>query len=222
VAPELFGLWTYEFRFARVTAAMVKLGYTGPVLWSTAHGRYSRPLRLAGVQHPAPALPVTAEWFYGSATDPPVVVATAPFATPVLDGQIVGDGAPRTSMAFAIYAQVPQADGSSFRNIYIGHAVGFSIALPSGPRAIGEMTQADVAAALDGLALPRSAGLSVLAIEFLSPGGAQEASDTAPGRQPLDLLIREVFGQGRILRTSNLTPIEGVCGVLEPAGTPGH
>ncbi len=221
-APELFGLWTYEFRFARVTAAMVKLGYPGPVRWSTAHGRYSRPLRLSGVQHPAPALPVTAEWLHGSATQPPVVLATAPFATAVLDGQTVGDGAPRTSMAFALYAQVPQADGSSFRNVYFGHVVGVSIALASGPLAVGEVTQAAVTAAMDALELPRSAGLSVVAIEFLPPGGAQEASGAAPGRQPLDWLNREVFGQGRILRTSNLTPIDGVCGVLEPAGAPGH
>ena len=53
-APEhdarLFGLWTYEFRF----------GHKDP--WSLAHARDSRPLRVTGVQHPAPELPCVAAW----------------------------------------------------------------------------------------------------------------------------------------------------------------
>ena len=44
-SPELFGFHTYEFRF----------GHTDQ-LWSTAHGRYGRPFRLTGLQHPAPTL----------------------------------------------------------------------------------------------------------------------------------------------------------------------
>jgi hypothetical protein len=43
-SPELFGFFTYEFRIGR------RVG------WSTAQGRFGRPLRVTGVQHPAPTL----------------------------------------------------------------------------------------------------------------------------------------------------------------------
>ena len=42
-ALDLFGFWTYEIR-------------CGHLLWSTAQGRFGRPLRVSGVQHPCPAL----------------------------------------------------------------------------------------------------------------------------------------------------------------------
>ncbi|HYV88453.1 MAG TPA: hypothetical protein VFA91_07730, partial [Candidatus Polarisedimenticolia bacterium] len=48
--PRLFGMWTYELRY----------GHVDP--WSTAHGRFSRPLRVTGVQHPAPHLTCSAAW----------------------------------------------------------------------------------------------------------------------------------------------------------------
>ena len=48
--PELFGFYTYELR----------IGHLGPVgdsrWWSTANGRFGSPLRVAGIQHPAPPL----------------------------------------------------------------------------------------------------------------------------------------------------------------------
>jgi hypothetical protein len=48
--PELFGFYTYELR----------VGHAGDPhdhrWWSTANGRFGRPLRISGVQHPAPAL----------------------------------------------------------------------------------------------------------------------------------------------------------------------
>ncbi len=43
-ALDLFGFWTYEFRVGHAEK------------WSTAQGRFGRPLRVAGVQHPAPRL----------------------------------------------------------------------------------------------------------------------------------------------------------------------
>jgi hypothetical protein len=48
--PQLFGFWTYELR----------VGHAGDGLanWSTAQARYGRPLRVTGVQHPAPQLNV--------------------------------------------------------------------------------------------------------------------------------------------------------------------
>ena len=146
LAPELHGLWTYEFRFGRVTQAMVDLGYKGPVLWCTAHGRYGRPLRLAGVQHPAPPLVAAAQWQAPAAANlPPVLVASAAYATPVRDGQIVGDGLPRTTVAFVLYAQVPQADGSTFRNIQLGHAVAMPVPGTPGATAVAQLPQADQA-----------------------------------------------------------------------------
>jgi hypothetical protein len=230
-APELFGIWTYEFRFARVTKSMPALGYKGPVLWSSAHGRYGRPLRLAGVQHPAPPMPAGAEWVKDPAAGP-VLAATAPYATPVRDGQIVGDGAPRSTIVFVLYAQVPQADGSTFRNVMLDHVGSIdNVPFSSGARALGAFTQTQVTAALDALALPRDAGLSVVAIEFLPEGGAAEPEPTAPpgpaGDQPpppppVDPLNSEAFGRRRILRASPLTAVGPVCGVLEPAGAPGH
>jgi hypothetical protein len=50
-SPELFGFWTWELR----------IGHAGAPhdtrWWSTAQARFGRPLRVNGVQHPAPALP---------------------------------------------------------------------------------------------------------------------------------------------------------------------
>ncbi|MBV9439186.1 MAG: hypothetical protein JOZ24_04255 [Candidatus Eremiobacteraeota bacterium] len=48
--PRLFGMWTYELRY----------GHKEP--WSLANARYGRPLRVTGVQHPAPELPCAAVW----------------------------------------------------------------------------------------------------------------------------------------------------------------
>src|SRR5690606_1198793 len=48
-SDELFGFFTYEIR----------VGHR-PELWSTAQARYGRPLKVNGVQHPAPELSCTA------------------------------------------------------------------------------------------------------------------------------------------------------------------
>jgi hypothetical protein len=48
--PDLFGFWTYELRVGHA-------GAPGDLTWwSTANGRFGSPLRVVGVQHPAPAL----------------------------------------------------------------------------------------------------------------------------------------------------------------------
>lgn len=70
---------------------------------------------------------------------------------------------------------------------------------------------------------PRDTGLSVIAVEFLPPSGSQEPTDA--GRQRgvgQDPLGPDLFARRRILRTSPLVPIGAVCGILEPAGAPGH
>src|SRR4029453_9680175 len=45
-SPELFGMFTYEFRIGHDERR-----------WSTARGRFGPPLRVTGIQHPAPGLP---------------------------------------------------------------------------------------------------------------------------------------------------------------------
>ena len=62
--PELFGFYSYELR----------VGHAGPIgdlrWWSTANGRFGSPLRVVGVQHPAPPLACHA----GRFTYPPTVI----------------------------------------------------------------------------------------------------------------------------------------------------
>jgi hypothetical protein len=221
-APELFGLWTYEFRVGHVTTAMVAAGAPGPALWCLAHARFGRPLRLAGVQHPAPVLSVVAQWQspeqpVAGPLRPPVVVATADYARPVLHSQRVGDGFPHTTIVFLLYAQVPQADGSSFRNILLAHALATPVRNGFGPvlYARHAFAQADILAALVALGLPDTAPLSVIGAEFLPGGGQFEAGRQQPGEQP-DPLGPGVFGRRRILRTSPLAAVEPACCALNP------
>jgi hypothetical protein len=72
----------------------------------------------------------------------------------VRDGQIVGDGLPRTTVAFVLYAQVPQADGSTFRNIQLGHAVAMPVPGTPGATAVAQLPQADQERHGPGIHLP--------------------------------------------------------------------
>jgi hypothetical protein len=115
-ALELFGFWTYEFRVGHARE------------WSTAQGRYGRPLRITGIQHPAPHLICSP-----NRTKQQLFVS-APYATTVLNGVRVYDlqrGDPQTVIWFMLYAQVLQADGASFRNILLTHQQG--TLLPDSP-----------------------------------------------------------------------------------------
>jgi hypothetical protein len=108
-ALELFGFWTYEFRVGHQKK------------WSTAQGRFGRPLRVTGIQHPAPHLICTAE------RTPVVVLTTAPYATTVQSGVRVYDlklGDPQTVLWFMLYAQVVQTDGAAHRNILLARSRG--------------------------------------------------------------------------------------------------
>ncbi|MBE7174993.1 MAG: hypothetical protein INR69_01225 [Mucilaginibacter polytrichastri] len=101
-SPELFGFYTYEFRFGH-----------GDRLWSTAQGRFGRPFRLTGLQHPAPNLLCTIT------RDEKFIRVNAPFAKAVFGGKNVTSDPPRTSLWALLYAQVKQADGLGYRNILI-------------------------------------------------------------------------------------------------------
>jgi hypothetical protein len=205
-------MWTYELRF----------GHVDP--WSTAHGRFGRPLRVTGVQHPAPAAPCAAVWRPQPTTGRPPndLVASAAYAAPVLDGRQVGDGIPRTVLGFLVYAQGQQADASGQRNVLLAHH-GADLVFEQGRVDYGTTVFVDqeISTALRGLGLPESSPLSVLAVEFYGAGGSVGAeyrsdqfrrSGAAPvtirGIDPFD---GDFFGSRRILRTSPLVRVEPVC-----------
>ena len=101
-SAELFGFYTYEFRF----------GHTDRI-WCTAQGRFGRAFRLTGLQHPAPNLTCNVT------RDEKQLIVTAPFATTVMKGRNVTANPPRTTIWCLLYAQVRQADGLDYRNILI-------------------------------------------------------------------------------------------------------
>ena len=100
-SPELFGFFTYEFRVGHNT------------IWSTAQGRFGRPLRATGTQHPAPILTCTVN------RDEEKLYVSAPYAVAVHEGKNVTANPPRTEIWALLYAQVKQADGKDYRNILI-------------------------------------------------------------------------------------------------------
>jgi hypothetical protein len=101
-SPELFGLFTYEFRY----------GHSDRV-WSTAQGRFGRQLRVSGLQHPAPNMLCMVT------RDENKICVSAPYASAVCNGKNVTSDPPRTSIWCLLYAQVKQADGLDYRNILL-------------------------------------------------------------------------------------------------------
>ncbi len=98
---ELFGFFTYEFRVGHAE------------VWSTAQGRYGRPFRTTGVQHPVPTL------FCNVNRDDEKMYVNAPYASAVFRGKNVTADPPRTEIWCLLYAQVHQADGQAQRNILL-------------------------------------------------------------------------------------------------------
>lgn len=111
-SPELFGFFTYEFRVGHAHGHMEKPDPKGD-LWSTAQGRFGRPLRVTGMQHPAPNLLCNVN------RDKDRVYVTAPYAKAVWRGRNVTCDPPRTQLHGLLYAQVRQADGKGYRNILL-------------------------------------------------------------------------------------------------------
>jgi hypothetical protein len=195
----LFGFWTYEIR----------VGHSGDDLehWSTAQARYGRPLRVTGVQHPAPSLTC---YPY---RDRSGVSVRVPFASPVFgDRRLIsgGDFSPRSEIWVLLYAQALQADGASYRNILLLEAAalyqeqftpGYASGDPIGVAAFPEAGAASIAAALAALLLPADAPLSVLAVELLPGAGPRNQDPT----------IHCTLSGRRILRTSPLTAVNSVC-----------
>jgi hypothetical protein len=188
---ELFGMFTYEIR----------LGHTES-RWSTAQGRFGPPLRVAGVQHPAPPLACHAARGHDS------IRVRAPFATPVHGGRNVRPTRPKTAMWALLYARVRQTDAASWRNLLLARAE----LIPPRPErrheppeadarmlfSEGSFAIADVRDLLRRLGLPDDAPLTTLAVElFTDPTVA-------------DPLGREL-GHARMLRVSPLIPVPDAC-----------
>jgi len=208
-SPELFGFFTYEFR----------VGHTGNGLdhWSTAQARYGRPLRVTGVQHPAPLLKCLV------ARKNEGVFVTAPFATSIRNGQTLpASHVPNTQLWALLYAQVKQADGDGFRNVLLAarqlakqeSVHKFPPQFSRDTYGFAEFTQRDdpsligtkpprgqgIDTLLAGLSLPRQSPLSVLTVEMMP-----QYSDLANNPVDADL------GKLRILRTSPLVPVPPIC-----------
>jgi hypothetical protein len=264
--PELFGFYTYELR----------IGHAGNPhdhrWWSTTQGRFGRPLRVSGVQHPAPGLVCRAGRLredggklvkrvpnelrtsitagveavreranvisvHDISRLSTFILATATYATPVLDGKplVSSFDRPKTQLYFFLYAQVVQADAASNRNVLLFQRLGIffgrerssaSVLSLFGPTSqrdrIGGtvFSEVEVEDALTQMGLPPNLPLSVLAVEFL-PGGVgndlPQPDDAFAAREvnavaeknpdPLNLNRRP----RRILRTSPLVPVATIC-----------
>jgi hypothetical protein len=228
--PELFGFYTYELRVGHA-------GKPGDLAWwSTANGRFGSPLRVVGVQHPAPSLrchvgrikltskdsaavlnaiktgrpfnlqnvvaPLAGVSVPSHTGTPSVVLATAPYASPVLEGTPLFSQfeAPKTDMWFLVYVQAVQADGTSVRNILIAAEPGVhltrrvdtinpalnvyveTIKASTGldRLAVAAFHQAQIEAILASVHLPRDLPLSVIAVEFLPGGTGSEVGPPPP------------------------------------------
>ena len=210
-ALDLFGFWTYEFRVGHQQ------------FWSTAQGRFGRPLRVAGIQHPPPRLTCTV-WRNEAG-----ISVTAPYATTLLNGQPALDlrvGDPQTALWFMLYAQVTQTDGAHRRNVLLARqqagllpqtVAGKPVVTPHGqnrePRGMTTFAAKDIGLVLVQLGLPIVSPLSVLCVEIL-PGPISSSGHWAPpvaGGTAKEDPLGAQLGQRRILRTSPLTSVPAIC-----------
>jgi hypothetical protein len=188
-SEELFGFFVCEFC----------VGHSN--VWSTAQGRFGRPIRITGIQHPAPQLTCIAERTKDK------ISVTAPYADPVYNGVSLMPPVPRTEIWGLLYVQVMQADGLAFRNILLGQKRmvysrkdNIRKRDASLPRyGISTWSQAEITILLANLGLPADSPLSVMAIELL------------PNYNPAANPLGTDLGSTRIYRTSPLEPVMEIC-----------
>lgn len=188
-SKELFGFFTYEFCVGHAR------------VWSTAQGRFGRPIRVTGAQHPAPSINCTANH-----TTTEVIVA-ADFATPVFNGRNLLNNNPQTELWGVLYTQVVQADGKEFRNIlltrrqmyhqrkdyYLNKMMSQDITAMCG------WSNDEIEVMLTNMGLPKNSPLSVLAIELFK------------NYEPVNEPLGQDLGKMRIYRTSRLVPVPYIC-----------
>lgn len=188
-SPELHGFFTYELRFGHVA------------FWSTAQGRFGRPLRITGVQHAAPQLRCAVNRTKSR------LEISASFADPVRDGRSVRPSAPATALWVLLYAQVHQANDAIRRNILLGTRPLRQRRESTGHVPVDKMlgtgvtawTTAEIQNALAQYTLGPDTPLSCLAVE------------TLPGDQPWPDPLGAELGYERFLRTSTLVQVPGLC-----------
>jgi hypothetical protein len=188
-SPELFGFYAYELR----------VGHT--VGWSTAQGRFGRPLRVTGVQHPAPTLPVAV--VRSSAG----IEINAPVANPVFAGASLLPYPPVTQLWALLYAQVHQADDAEMRNLLLDNRQAFTgvyrwtnrFQPPRADTGTATWSASEIDAVLALLGLSPDTPLSCLVVE------------TLPGEQPVTDPVSAGLGYERFLRTSPLTAVPAQC-----------
>ena len=191
-SPELFSMFTYE----------VRLGHTDE-RWSTAHGRFGPPLRVAGVQHPPPPLVCEA------ARGLDEIRVRAAFATPVQDGRHVRPLVPKTQLWALLYARVEQADAVAWRNLLllrtplfppVGNAVLSPLrnAQPPLLYGTGNFPLTEVRRVLRRRGLADAAPLTALVAEFHTQPEIEDPLGTR-------------LGHARMLRVSPLVPIPDAC-----------
>lgn len=111
-ADEMFGFFTYEFCLGHYRDIAEELA-AKKMVWTTAQGRFGRPLHATGIQHPAPTLTCAVN------RDEHKVWVTAPYATAVFEGKNVTADPPRTQLWCLLYAQARQSDNLDSRNILL-------------------------------------------------------------------------------------------------------
>jgi hypothetical protein len=208
---ELFGFYTYE----------VRVGHSNRI-WSTAQGRFGHPIRVNGVQHPAPPLKCLVD------RTPKGIKVTAQYAQALFSGKDVTSKPPKTEIWCMLYAQVRQADDRKNRNIllsevkleYLAPQLQFfgakllplnaiSINLDAPSTGIQEWTQKEIESLLDQYNLAHTTGLSVLAVEMM-PRYDQYIISGPPVDTNVRPLSRDL-GRYRILRTSRLVAAPEIC-----------
>lgn len=168
-SPELFGFFTYEFRVGHLEG------------WSTAQGRFGRPLNCPGVQHPLPQLYAQPD------RDEKRIRVSASHAEAVFDGRRITARPVRTELWALLYTQVRMADNSDNRNILLndrrltpaperifdretGELVFSSEHSDAAKRAQTEWSNAEISNLLQNLGLPADSPLSVLCVEMMPTG----------------------------------------------------
>jgi hypothetical protein len=231
-SEELFGFFTYEFR----------VGHRDTLKWSTAQGRFGSPLRLTGVQHPAPPM------LLSTIRDRDKVLVTTRHAQSFFQGKNVTPARPRTDIYACLYAQVLQADGIHYRNILIDKIVmlkpfftidmdeieGYNkrkkdsediskpftppespVLLPgTPPQAVGFWNMKLIREKLRFLGINENASLSVLTIELMPRNNFHNNEIPGPNFFVQPLPPQDLsLDEIRILRTSRLSPVMETCAV---------